>query len=281
MAVSALHMFHADATKSRLLTISQRHRDIAIQSSRFAISNITRTNSDALFAFSVLVYIHEFATSRNEALSGSSKSSCDNSESLSWQWVRMARGVRAVLDASWHWIQQGPLSAMILLNPPTTSSPISLLALKCVNTQLSLLEQTWCQPPASCRSDGHEASVFSEALDRLRLAYSQTYSVWFAEDNDRHLEENVDGMKIAGAVFMWLYKVSVEYITLLEAENAGALLIFAYYAVLLRVFPRMWWSKDRASRVIASIRSVLDEKWHPWLDWPIEELKRLETGRIE
>jgi hypothetical protein len=281
MAVSALHMLHADTTSTRLLVLSRRHQNIAIKSSRDAFSNVTQINCDALFTFSLLTYIHESATSLNESLSGSSRSACGKAKFLSWQWVRMARGVRAVLGESWQWIQNGPLSAMVSPNLPVERSPISRQAIKSVDKQLSLLEQTWCQRPSSCQSDRHRAPILSEALRQLRRTYSQTYSIWFVQEDGRQRRECVDGMKTASAIFTWLYKVSEEYIALLESDDTEALLVFAHYAVLIEIFPKSWWSNHRANRAITAIRSVLDERWHRWLEWPYKEAKRLETGWVK
>lgn len=59
---------------------------------------------------------------------------------------------------------------------------------------------------------------------------------------------------------------------LIKRRVPQALIILAYYCVLLDVLDTRWWMNGWASRVLTDILGTLDEVWKHWVDWPVEHV---------
>lgn len=74
--------------------------------------------------------------------------------------------------------------------------------------------------------------------------------------------------------FYWPSTVSVEYMTLLKANEPEALLVLAYWCVLLDKISWCWimegWPMDLLEGAIAP---MLDDTWKAWLRWPLEKVR--------
>lgn len=66
----------------------------------------------------------------------------------------------------------------------------------------------------------------------------------------------------------WLVRVSVEFVALVEQRRPEALVILAYYGVLLHQARDFWAIRDSGSFLIRSITNHLGSYWAPWLQWP-------------
>ncbi|OQU97890.1 hypothetical protein CLAIMM_03760 [Cladophialophora immunda] len=74
------------------------------------------------------------------------------------------------------------------------------------------------------------------------------------------------------AVQEWLVRVPMDFVDLVSQRRPEALIILAYYAVLLHR-ARGFWAIGGAGRfLIRSISSYLGEYWLQWLEWPNEVL---------
>ncbi|KAK4235021.1 hypothetical protein C8A03DRAFT_37150 [Achaetomium macrosporum] len=76
----------------------------------------------------------------------------------------------------------------------------------------------------------------------------------------------------------WMVRVSVAYVDLLAERRPEALVILAYYGVLLH-HAREYWPVGRAgSYLIRSITAHLGSYWAEWLRWPNSMLDASEPG---
>lgn len=57
---------------------------------------------------------------------------------------------------------------------------------------------------------------------------------------------------------------------LLRRRVPQALVMLAYYCVLLDQLDARWWVNGRASRVVRNVVEAVDERWRSWIDWPVQ-----------
>ncbi len=73
-------------------------------------------------------------------------------------------------------------------------------------------------------------------------------------------------------VLQWAVIVPPDYINLVEERRPEALIILAYYALLIHDTRNYWVSGDAGAFIIRSITKFLGKYWAEWLAWPNEVL---------
>lgn len=76
-----------------------------------------------------------------------------------------------------------------------------------------------------------------------------------------------------GVVQEWLVRVPYEYLTYLRQRRPEAIVILAYYAVLLHRARHYWAVGDAGRFLIQEVRSHLGDYWTDWLAWPQQALE--------
>ncbi len=69
-------------------------------------------------------------------------------------------------------------------------------------------------------------------------------------------------------VFSWAVHIPDLYLSLVKQRDPLALVILAYYALLLHTIDGMWWSEGRGEWLIEAICQELPLKWHSELQLP-------------
>jgi len=70
-------------------------------------------------------------------------------------------------------------------------------------------------------------------------------------------------------LFTWPVTASTEFTELIDKRSPEALVILAYYAVLLHKRRRSWAVADAGQRLVHLIHRHLGKHWEKWLVWPI------------
>ena len=61
---------------------------------------------------------------------------------------------------------------------------------------------------------------------------------------------------------VWPIRVEDSYIDLLSQGHPGAMILLAYYCVILKQLDGLWYFKGRPARLLTSIVRALDPRWH-------------------
>lgn len=87
------------------------------------------------------------------------------------------------------------------------------------------------------------------------------------ESSARQLE--LAGLHVeAGMVFLWAYRLSVQFHKDLEAHHPAALVLLAHYCVLLRTVDHRWYLNDMARQLLEDIERHINPAYRDWLTWP-------------
>jgi hypothetical protein len=158
-------------------------------------------------------------------------------------YLHVHRGVRIIMSGSWHLILQSEIASIIPdipeTEPQSSERECDILGKLFDSTDLNQASID------TCRS----------AIDHLQWVY----------DLDRAKPDLKTGVHM---VFAWPVLVSAEYTNLLSKRNPEALIILAYYAVLLHLRRGVWIVGDTGRALIQSISTLLGTYWEPWLAWP-------------
>ncbi|EHY61059.1 hypothetical protein ABEF92_003100 [Exophiala dermatitidis] len=109
------------------------------------------------------------------------------------------------------------------------------------------------------------ASCLVKAFESLVLVYEATFG-------------RKDGTNRAPPkyryVFVWLYSLTDEFVDHLLRKEPLALLLLAYYAVLIRTMEHRWFMQGWAEYLLMSVRGLVGEELARWLVWPENQIQR-------
>ena len=72
--------------------------------------------------------------------------------------------------------------------------------------------------------------------------------------------------------FVWIWEVADDFLPLLELSTQGAVVIFAYFCVVLKRLDNQWWLQGWADHLMSQAYATLDDEHRLWIGWPIEQI---------
>lgn len=103
-------------------------------------------------------------------------------------------------------------------------------------------------------------TAISELQKSFAVAYSGVYDTLESSD-----------------VFIFLFCVSGDYLTLLKDRTQESLAIFAHFCIIAKKLEHYWWSDGWSEHLMSQIYAMLDEEHRLWIRWPMEEIGWLPT----
>ncbi|KAI9716838.1 MAG: hypothetical protein M1828_007499, partial [Chrysothrix sp. TS-e1954] len=253
LALSATHLSRQrPQMRDHFVKTVDHHLDVALPLVRRNLTNIDADNARALYVSSILLCLCSLGQGPK---AGEYIAFSDEGHS---EWFTLFVGVRS-LNIS---IGAGSDSLSIPDNALSTSHFILPTAPRPV--------MGWKVPMEELRdfivTMTHEETAFQfyvTELDLLRAIYEARY-------DDSKGELSPEYMRI---IFVWLFRCSETYISSLQDKKPIALVIFAYFATLLKEFEWLWIFDGWSTHVLGGIWRFLPEKYRKWIVWPVEELK--------
>jgi hypothetical protein len=250
LALSALHLSRIQPHRAGQLTIlASSHEQAALPSFRKHLSeSLDSSNSDicdAVFSFSGFVIPFILASE------SSSMSRIPGLEGGAPHWFHAIRGLMVLLSGNWSTLAQGPYAP--LLAGAGTSKPDIVSYTN--NPHDSHLVQVQQLMSSYDFSDTQDYAACQIAMDELRRILSTCKTTW----------------ELKAAFVLWPAAVPPEYIRLLHVQHPIALIILAHYCVLIKKIETVWYLRGLGQNLLSSIHEVLEPKWRPWLEWPMEQ----------
>lgn len=101
-----------------------------------------------------------------------------------------------------------------------------------------------------------EASeAYAQAIERLQWA--------FAISETPHRKHSTTRWLAA-----WPIQLSEKYLDLLSRRMPEALIVIAYYGVLMLFYADCWAVGDKGMALIRAINTQVGPRWHRWMQWP-------------
>lgn len=254
LACTAQYMIHMNfPQRQELILRACSHQDSALPAFREAIDNPTSDNCDAIMTYSYLLVVYTFATasatSSDSLLFVANSANCADEPSIVPLWLVFLRNGCVMLCDVWNILEDGPLAA---------------------------LTAAW----ESDIYDGNDLPYWTQFSDVALEGFSwskdeiQTYgdaslllARCFATMEQQQNDSWVTTWKILG---LWPMRVDSKFMILLYKRHPGALILLAYYCIILTKMERYWYFEGGAVKLMLSILSVLEERWHCFIREPID-----------
>lgn len=230
-AISALHFCHR-SSNTQYLPYAHQQYEASLRSSSAALSKISFSNCNALYACVALGYIFEIGSSLN------GQHFLFNNEGSLAHWVIHLRGVRTIMNTSWKDLKEGPLQSMFDLQE---------------NEQ---------------RLEGFETSLEQlEAHIKWVSVEEEVSSV-----NSVAIRDLKQWLKVVQVGFFgWMSQVTDEFISLLARKEPFALVVFAHSCVLLKHGEPSYWIDRWPKELLRELSGYIDRSVQEWLQWPLSE----------
>lgn len=253
LACTAQHMIHMNFPQRQELGVRAcLHQDYALPAFREAIHNPTNDNCDAIMIFAYLLVVHTFstssATSSDPLIFVADSANCSDELSVVPLWLYFLRDGCAMLCDVWDLLENGPLAALTAAWESDIYDGDDLPYWTHFSN-IALGASSWTID---------EVRTYDEAS--LLLARC------FATMNRRTNDSLVTTWQILG---LWPMRVEPEFMTLLYNHHPGALILLAYYCIILKEMEHYWYFQEGARKLMLSILSVLEERWHPCIREPV------------
>ncbi|KAH8595439.1 hypothetical protein B0O99DRAFT_622904 [Bisporella sp. PMI_857] len=268
LSLSALYLAQTKPDSATMYNLaSTAHHDQALSLFQPVLATLSRSNSSACFAFSILLIVHMCATQATSVRNVSfSSQTHQDSEPIHISWIKIHRGNRAIHAAIFPWLEDGalaefkPFQEMLKIS---VFEPLPVLE----QQHLDAVAKTWnhsSYPPSTNQT-------LNEAFKELQSIFSLTHTI---PNSMKHV-----------AALAWFSLVPEDFVRLVESRVPEAMLILATYAVILKRIEHIWWCKGTGEVLLDVAMNGLgaaDEgRWGEYLRWPIEEVfgKRQELER--
>ncbi|KAJ5813578.1 uncharacterized protein N7503_000328 [Penicillium pulvis] len=244
LAISALHLASLNPTRSDL----HWHQAITLQSRALAMFNseykaINETNCVDILLFSSILGHHLLADTLAKRDPGGLEAFMRNYIHC----IEIHRGIHTIAMTAWPQLVKSELEPILSASSRFTSrSPRG-----CECQRIFELVDT-CE---GLDHDGKEACQLmirhlQVGLDAAATEQQQGY---------RHY-----------MIYTWLMLAPPKFIDLLYERRPEALILLAYYAILLHYGRNMWQVRDAGVYLFKMIRDYLHPQWNAWLQYPQE-----------
>ena len=240
-AISALHL--AYLTPERKAYYSSKAMEMqshALKGFNSIQDNVGPSSCGAVMLFSSLLALHVFADPQVPDLSSGEHLghliSCLN----------LMHGVRKVALSEWFTlIVESDLKPLIHLEQPEEPYDIP--------------SECWTLKELPRASDLGLSSIiaYDSAIERLQWSYALTNVPATTHSTIRWL-------------LAWPLQLTDDYLSSLNERRPEALIILAYYGVLLHFYRESWAVRNSGTLMIAAINAHVGSYWAGWLAWPLK-----------
>jgi hypothetical protein len=243
LAIAALHLsrFKRDALEINLYTTkAMHHYGIALRHATLLMADIDVKNGPALYLFSMLCFTFTLGLGPKPGdflLFGQNGIA---------NWFVQTQGMKLLLETNpeiFHNETLSPLFAVSIRNMAQTHSGTDHLA--------ELREQILRIAPNET-----ELGTYLKALDRL----------------SERFDRKTQGLQMfPQQVFVWLYQLEEDFVRLLQEKKPIALVILAYFCILLNGLGSFWWTRGWMQHLLSEIHHTLNQEYRIWMRRPMEE----------
>ena len=79
-------------------------------------------------------------------------------------------------------------------------------------------------------------------------------------------------------LFLWIFELIDDFFILLKVPTQEAVVIFAYFCVLLKKLEFHCWLEGWADHLMTRVQELVDEDHQAWISWPMTEIQQLSQG---
>ena len=243
--------FNTDTVQNEdLARVHRLYLNTAIRQQREAISNLTSSNSDAVFMTSLLLSYQALRLIPDQQTS---------MYTPPVHWLRMCKAVASTAEAARPIIPKDSIMARLLsyLTEPDLRNEMTMFNPAYRKPFETLLD--WTRYP--------EPSLDPEvqkAYERTLAYVGGTYNALLNKEAPRIMIRRIICIGIL---------IPTRFIELLEEGRPRALVILAHHLAISQAVEEHWWFHGVADRVVKGTQSILPDEWQWAMAWPLSMIK--------
>jgi hypothetical protein len=247
MALSALHLYAKDTSRSELFDRACYLQGIAIQHVQPIIADLRQEDSLAALLFSSNTSAFGLA----EYMLNPHHDDTDPIDKIV-ECFQLSRGIKIVVSPYWPYLTQTWLKTLFEVKADNGSRE------ERVRTSLASEYPTY--------SMVRSLAFGQEDAERRKCCIETIEDIFtFIGALSQHPE---DYPTSAYLIDQWVVKLPPVFKDMLVERRPIALIILAYWAVLTSINPRPWHLKGLAEVLIARIETILGDEWAEFIRWP-------------
>ncbi|KAK5116650.1 hypothetical protein LTR62_007324 [Meristemomyces frigidus] len=244
LGFAALHRAHIEPEMAPLLrTSAVDHLDKALVRYRECGAITTAENASAKFAFTWLVVLFAYAVPP-------SVPPIDAMVEL----FHLVKGVDTILAESWFWVSQGPFAPVLARGLGEAMAGRRTSLPEGMDFGLNHLDYMLGSEPM--------LSADRRCCGMILAELKQLY------DN---VVRPQPGLSVA-SILCFPKQDSAPFGQLIKRRVPQALIILAYYCVILDILDTRWWISGWSARVLRDIMATLPESLQNWIEWPVSSV---------
>lgn len=238
--------------------LADQHATAALPEVTTMLAQLNDGNFQALYYATVLICFSSFA---KDPTPGNLLIVADDGEV---PWWSLMRGVRIVVRT----VGIKSITATAADSLLTDMSVWDDIQFSTANAVSGVL--LWEQPFAEVADLVAEMAVPGEethmvALDHLRECFREAYGS--SED------PKATGGGRSHLILAWLYVLEDDFIQSFKNRHPVALLLLAYFAVVLRALEHHWFIENWPFQIVTGISRILEARYMHLLRWPMEQIR--------
>ena len=258
MSTAALHMAYLNPDQqAKYRYLSVQHQDLALGPFQQATANITLHNCNETFIFAALLGMSQFASFEESTRLFPSTEVATSSGPANW--IASLRALMFINHQARTHVASGPLRALILLGRDTENEVVGRTEIPHSEGDESLehLAQNLLSLHAvKISTTVAEMEAYIESISWLRRLLAV-------------MVETTDTTKHRVLSSLWPILLSEMFIRILREKRPAALVIVAYYCLLLKRCEATWFLEHRASNLLRAVHQSLDDEYIQYLEYPL------------
>ena len=246
LGISALHLAHfKDDLRAHYLSEAQCHYQIGLRTATSLLASMNGNTCSALCLFSMVapLFTLGMGPKAGEFLLFGEHGPAEG--------LVVFRRLRILIESHPELLEKSDLAPMFSISIRQVLQPSSN------NPYLEVLRQTILESTTNFK----KVHVYLDALEKLTRSFPSTSS-----SGSRSSQTSPQ------TAFVWLYRVSDEFLACLEKRDQIALVILAHFCVLMNDLGSLWCMKGWLDHLLSEIHRSLDEEHRMWMTWPMEEI---------
>ena len=176
--------------------------------------------------------------------------------------LRCLRGGLFAVVSHWNQLACGRWSDLVKQDWDSIIFPASPQAVE-EDQKIHALEHMWQRPD---RRYEYHFGELRRALQDLRECYALCSQL----ETVQNMSEDEKSFSFLKRVMTWIFRISQEFMQLLDQQSPDAWVILAHYANLLARVKNVWWLVDLPPNIVSTTALVLDEAHWGLIAWPAQ-----------
>ncbi|KAI1471261.1 uncharacterized protein F4812DRAFT_413317 [Daldinia caldariorum] len=264
LAVSAFHLMRVDPSRAEhFRKLADTHHSIGIRQATKLFPQLSTENCAPLYVAAVFACACGFA---KEPTPGNLLIIAEGCEV---PWLDLLRGVRLIVEnIGLEHVFCGVLGPF---PPPEPKEPtetdeyqVDFVSWEEPLQKLSALVST---APSSAQE------IYNSTFECLTWCFHETYGTSTAPKSLIFGQLHV--------IMAWIYKLDEGFVEFIRQKQSTALIILAYFCILLSSLEYYWFLQGWANHICRGITNSLDPSYEHWLEWPREQIEKSLKSRIK